>query len=126
MIRSYLEDRFLTIREGHTKRKITCGVPQRSVIGPALWNIFYDGLLETTMPPGEQMVCFAVDVALVGVALTGPATEPLLNEALDRVSGWKSNNELSLAPQKSEAIMLSQKRFYTNPLYGLVASQFRW
>jgi len=78
---------------------VTCGVPQGSVLGPALWNVFYEELLEIEMPPGVQIVAF-VD---------------LLNPVLNSVSNWIHENGLQLAPQKSEAVVLTNKHRYDKP-----------
>lgn len=115
IIRSYLEDRTLLVGEARTARRTTCGVPQGSVLGPTLWNLFYDDLLDTDMPPGAQLVAFADDVAVVGTSRTGPSAAALLNPVLETVSSWMRDNGLSVAPHKSEAVVLTGKHVYTEP-----------
>lgn len=37
------------------------------MLGPLLWNIYYDGLIKLAMPTGTYLVGYADDVALVAV-----------------------------------------------------------
>ncbi|KAF0711018.1 Uncharacterized protein FWK35_00035282, partial [Aphis craccivora] len=103
MIRSWLSDRELLVGENRAPKAVTCGVPQGSVLGPTLWNIVYDDLLTMDVPPGIQMIGFADDLAVVGLARTGEQLEDLVNPVLDRIDGWMVGHGLQLAHQKTEA-----------------------
>ncbi|KAL4084113.1 hypothetical protein QTP88_027948 [Uroleucon formosanum] len=116
LIRSYLEGRNVLVGESLQRRSVTCGVPQGSVLGPCLWNVFYDGLLNTEMPPGVQLVAFADDVAVIGTARTGELAGTLMNPALQTIATWMRENGLQLAPQKSEFVVLTKKKIYNDPV----------
>lgn len=107
VIRSYLSDRSILV--SGRKKSVTCGVPQGSVIGSALWNIFYDNLLELEISPGVQLVAYADDVAVVAREHTGPILEDMMNPALEAVNRWMNNNGLKMSPLKSEAVLLTRK-----------------
>lgn len=92
-----------------------CGVPQGSVIGPALWNVFYDNLLEILLPNNVHLIAFADDITLVAIAHTGDLIEQLVNPALERVHNWMTENGLKIAPHKTEAILLTKKWAYREP-----------
>lgn len=67
MIRSYLNERniILPTDGGMQHTSITCDVPQGSILGSTLWNLFYDGLLRVRLLNGISVVGFANDMALV-------------------------------------------------------------
>jgi len=117
IVRSYLSDRQLLTDAG--SMAVTCGVPQGSVIGPLLWNIFYDNLLRLEQPNGVQKVGFADDIAIVGTAHTTDLLEEAMNPALVIVAEWVNNNGLSISVAKTQAIMLTNKRAYRKPNFRL-------
>lgn len=68
------------------------------------------------MPPGVQLVAFADDVAVIGTSRTGLSAAALLNPAMETVNHWMREHGLTLAPQKSEAVVLTGKYAYTDPV----------
>ncbi|KAL4104231.1 hypothetical protein QTP88_019540 [Uroleucon formosanum] len=115
MFRSWLSDRTLLTGEEMAPRSVTCGIPQGSVLGPALWNVAYDGLLGIRVPPGVHLVGFADDLAVIGVARTGPLLEEALNPTLAAINEWMLQRGLQLAHHKNEAALLTNRRAFTPP-----------
>lgn len=118
ILRSYMSERTILVNAGGSvnERVMACGVPQGSVLGPTLWNIFYDGLLHIRLPPGASLLGFDDDVALAVVDHTTEGIERIANDALRRIDEWIRDNGLNLAHEKIEAIMLTRKWAYRKPI----------
>ncbi|KAL4091475.1 hypothetical protein QTP88_026162 [Uroleucon formosanum] len=119
MIRSWLSGRELLVEEQMASKTVTCGVPQGSVLGPTLWNVAYNYLLDMEVPQGAQLVGFVDDLAVVGVAKTSELLENLLNPVLAKIDDWMTTRGLQLAHHKTEAVMLTKKWAY-NPVPALL------
>lgn len=121
ILRSYMSDRKLLVGGDATTEgqslAVTCGVPQGSVLGPTLWNIFYDGILRLPVPANVKLLAFADDAAIVAVAHNAELLKELINPILEAIVGWTTENGLTLAPEKSECVVLTGNRedSYRNP-----------
>lgn len=115
LIWSYLSDRTIMVPSGNgtIRRGMMCGVPQGSVLGPTLWNVFNDGLLRVKLPDGVFLIGFADDVALMIVDHITEGLERAANEQLKRIGAWIHSNGLSHT--KTEAIMLTKNGGTVNP-----------
>lgn len=112
IISSYLSDRKLLLEteEGAKLMNINSGVPQGSVIGPTLWNFIYDDILLTEMPTGVTLVGFADDVVMTATSKSELLLTNLANRGLLRVANSMDNLSLKLAPEKTEAVLLTRRR----------------
>jgi hypothetical protein len=107
MVQTYLTDRTVTMMDGAHQVRMSCGVPQGSVLGPTLWNIMYDGVLRMEIPVGVRLVAFADDLAVVAMASQREDLERLVDGTLKRVSEWMREAGLRLATRKTEAVLLT-------------------
>lgn len=66
---SYLSDKELLLPNGNCMA-VSCELPQGSVLGPTLWNLFYNQVLELPLEKGVEAVAYADDIAVLVKAKT--------------------------------------------------------
>lgn len=109
VIKSYFSDRRLLVGE-RGSMEITSGVPQGSVLGPTLWSLFYDGVLRLEVGREVNLIGFADDLAVVITAKTAEQLTDIANRTMRSIMGWMRENQLEVASEKTEAIVLVGRR----------------
>ncbi|CAK9801085.1 Probable RNA-directed DNA polymerase from transposon BS [Anthophora plagiata] len=87
--------------------------PQGSVLGPDLWNAFYDDLLRLEMPEEAVLIGYADDVAAFVAVRTVEQAQRNLNRTMLRVNVWMEGHGLSLALNNIEIVVLTKRRINT-------------
>lgn len=114
IIRSFITNRSFQVRIGTDTSKIhlvKAGIPQGSVLGPILFNIFCHDIPK---PQECQLAMYADDTAIITQNKNLETSIEDLQKSLDQVSNWFAKWKLKLNPTKSEAKIFTLKR-YTNP-----------
>lgn len=118
LLRDYFREKLIQTDAGDIE--VTSGVPQGSVIGPILWNIFYDDLLQQRLPEGIEIIAFADDIAVVGIAKNTDLLEAAMNRSLSLISEWIDTNGLRISVNKTVAMTMTTKRRYKRPQFVLL------
>lgn len=102
---SYLSDRTITL-EDQSEMQMTCGVPQGSVLGPVLWNILYNEVLQIQTEQDTQVIGFADDTAVVVTGKSREEVEDKANATIRDIIRLLVKKGLQIAPDKTEAVIL--------------------
>lgn len=112
IIQSYLSDRYLEYNsdEGIKTYGVTVGVTQGSVLGPLLWNLMYDQIFRLRLPDNCVSVGFADDYCLVVKEKELRGIERTVNIAIQEIMSWLKSAKLTLAEQKTEAVLVTSRK----------------
>jgi ribonuclease HI len=109
-IRNFLAQRPARVKVGCTMsqtRKFYYGVPQGTILGPLLWCVYIDDLLQElgTLPRDDNVaVCYADDLTAAGF---GPTAEQARDNSLkaDRIiRRWCDNNNMRISTKSESAL----------------------
>ena len=89
-----------------SQANITCGVPQRSVLGQILFLIYVNDMSAVVK---NKLLLYADDSAILVSGKNIAQTELLLSRELETVSEWLIGNKLSLLIGKTEYILFGSK-----------------
>ncbi|KAL0277929.1 UNVERIFIED_CONTAM: hypothetical protein PYX00_005045 [Menopon gallinae] len=107
IIGSYLSDRRIEypIAGGRIEQRSTSrGVPQGSVLGPTLWNVAFDRILEERLPTGAKVICYADDTLLITKAKSVDMARRTAELALNHLRNAIQATGLRVKMEKTVAI----------------------
>ena len=123
---SYITNRRQYVQVGNYKSEelnITKGVPQGSMIGPLLFNIFINDIVDAA---GVDSVLFADDAAFFVSALTLPALFDKIRVLFDNLSNYLKRNKLIPNLEKSKLMMFSPKVYGRLPDFMFDGVAIEW
>ena len=109
--RSHLADRQQSVlingelSEPHT---ITLGVPQGSILGPLLFNVYINSLPDAVKK--TRMILYADDAVLFCDASTRQELQVALEREFTKISNWYTDNRLTINVKKTKLMLAGSKR----------------
>jgi len=111
-LQSYLSERSIKVvlsGQASDPATINASVPQGSILGPLLFSVFIDDLVEVCE---NELYLFADDSTLwarIRSASERDAVVASLNRDLDRMKAWADKWKVTFEPEKCKAMVLSRK-----------------
>lgn len=112
---SYLSNRLQCVRVGNaisSFRPITRGVPQGSVLGPTLFNLFLNDI--TMLNLDSKLLLYADDVVLYFTGENLTSITNILQADLDKIQQWSINNGLAINASKTKALLVGGRHKIQN------------
>ena len=89
-----------------TTGNITCGVPQGSILGPLLFNIYVNDMITSV---NCDLFLYADDSTLLVSGKNPAVIQNSLSIELNAIRGWLEENKLSIHLGKTESILIASK-----------------
>ncbi|GIY37474.1 RNA-directed DNA polymerase from mobile element jockey [Caerostris darwini] len=120
----FLQDRQVILHG--ISRPYNRGIPQGSCLGPILWNIFVNDLLDTNFGTNIQVQAFADDILLM---MRAPASYCFSKDSvkpLQLIESWTKNNDLTINLDKTCFTILSPKNFTHIPTIKIAGNKIKF
>lgn len=111
LLQDYLYGRTMqVVVNGHTSSEfpVNASVPQGSVLGPLLWNIYFNDILQLI----PEAYAYADDCTLTFTCdrTNRQATIARINQALQSIISWGKRWQVTLAPEKTQVMLISRRQ----------------
>lgn len=93
-------------------KHISCGVPQGSILGPLLFNIYINDIINIDDIP--KYIIYADDTSLFFTSKDTTHLIGLANSVLDKLSTWSKVNALAINTSKTKAVLFRAKNRIIN------------
>jgi len=111
LLQDYLNGRTLrVVVNGHTSTElpVKASVPQGSVLGPLLWNVYFNDILQLI----PEATAYADDCTLTFTCERNERhnTVVRINQALQSIASWAKRWQVTFAPEKTQAALISRRQ----------------
>ena len=116
LLEDYLHGRTLhTVVDGHSSSQhhIKASVPQGSVLGPLLWCVYFNDILQLV----PEAKAYADDCTLTFISDRNHRqnTVDRINAVLQVIASWSCRWQITLAPEKTQVLHISRRREDAHP-----------
>lgn len=108
LIASYLSEREAQITSNTARicKAVSKGCPQGSVLGPQMWNLILDEVIEEISQTGTETIAYADDIAIIVTGNSRIELERKANTATAILKTWCEKQKLEISAKKSQMVLL--------------------
>jgi len=111
LLEDYLHGRTMqVVVNGHTSSKFPVGasVPQGSVIGPLLWNVYFNDILQ--LIPNAHAYADDCTLSFTSNHLNRKDSVHHINNIMALIIAWSKKWQVTFAPEKTQAMLITRRQ----------------